>query len=1051
MDDSSASDSLTDECWICRDTSSTPDNPIISRVCRCIGTIGSVHQNCIDRWVFQNERMECPSCGATYSIVYICSQVLTYPESVFSEVKLVVTGLFIPIMAKLIILILGVLLSFVLLPLIIGFIYYGERSWLQRSSTVTWVQFLEVYTYGVTNIFLIRLAIFGFNYWICHPRRHQRRQRQEDPLMDRRVYVQGPVVEGNDNNPHPQDDGLETSDEDSENSDSEHEHRDDDAFCDFSKTGFAASAHDWIDSMKKQFGIDDRFFRSLARDLCVACPLALIFRTPQGLAVTFTIFVATWVLWQIWIPKREIQNPRRRYEEVIERLGDLTSTEVMFLYMTYVLETLLFSFILPIIAGVVVHYGTAPFLVKTPDSLSSFMTALNIYKIVGYWVIGMLCSLVLMATMYNVILPLFAPGVELFYIRSVDFRSLDTHTLRLNLMFTRVFDVGPSQLVLDFFGILIFEMGALLFFIAMPCWVTFGIREALFSDLSSGRLSIPLSFGLPSRSDLSLRSKFADVQQLLKTSQTLHSHDFSTHSDLEKRSKLHAETVVLTHLAKAIASDPQAVLKAMRSLSLDDTKPFYRSTALALTVAALYNDTTILSRLLHLEHQNWSVVDTSWVLMRVLASSGYVCPMCFLSVGNQLSFFETSSSDPLISPSNRRSVERMKPENRDGALMDLPQKKGNATGDFLSSRDLFTVLGPVILKWNAQWAIPIHGTFANNQTNGVIHSLFDVCNIVHEPQRHIPTSGSQPEAARWSPEQVFNWNDSSLVCLVLVLTTCLCRIPGFGSTSRLILNFFLYKGNCIFFLQTIGLISMTLIFFMCLIQFPIKKMQLRYLRPFAFFFGRAMGLEAFLFDAERLKLVDQYLGNINREHLEVPIVPPEAILLRRELVLPRQNIPPYFKLRLFVFAMSFLLIGTLLFWLPFIIIFIFMLCVPLPTVTMLLGTGCIFFFLFDPSEFLECVMLAHGLILVLLGFILFSFYWTLSKLSLKKLAQETFFYICKVKRHVSAYDLERESFSGEDRMRQKMLFIVEKTSRTEQRPILIPVPDDDNEDGNVPA
>ncbi|CCW59675.1 unnamed protein product [Phytomonas sp. EM1] len=1024
MDDSPSSDSLGAECWICRDADSTPKNPIISRVCQCIGSIGSVHQNCIDRWVFQNERMECPSCGVPYSIVYICPQVLAYPEGILSELKLVVMGFFVPILKKLIILILGFLLRFVMVPLVIGFVYYGEGVWMRRLSKMSWTKFLEVYTYGIINISLIHLTIFGFKHWTHHSCRYQHRLRQADLSIDHRLHAPGHAAEVDDNDPHPHRDRLEASDGDWEDYDSQDEDTDDEAFCDLSKTGFVASAHDWIDLVKGLFGIDERFFFSLAKDLGIACPLTLILRARQGLVIAFTIFVATWVLWQIWIPIRKIRNPRRRYEEVLERLEYLSSAEVTFLYVTYVFEMLLFSFILPIIAGVVVHYGTAPFLVKIPDSFSSFLEGLNIFKVVGYWIMGTLCSLILMKTMHNIIVPLFAHGVELFFVRSLDFRSLDTSTVRLNLMFARVFDVRLSHVVSDFLAVLIFEIGALLFFISVPCWVTFGIREALFGDLSSGRLTTPLSLGLPSRSDQLFRLKVHDVQQFLKTNSVLDSYSIPTYSELQSRTNTPAQTIVLDQLAKEISSDTQSISTTVTPLSLDDTKPLYSSTAFALTVAAMRNDIPIFNRLLLLEHQDWGTISTTWLLLRVFASSGYVCRACLLSVGLQLGLFEMSNLTSLSFPSTVSPFEGSTPGNADRTHTDLPQKKSNITHDFILYKDLLVDHSPTILQWKAPWMIPIYGTYADKQNKRVSNCPFGNCSTVHKSERLTPAAGLRPEAVQGLFGQVTNWDDNSIVCLVLVLITFLCRIPGFSSASRFILDLFLNHGSFVFFMQSVGLVSMTLIVFTCLLQFPIQKMQLRYLRPFVLFFGRHMGLEAFLFDADRLKLVDQFLRDSRLDYLDIPIVPPEEILMHREYALPNQKIPSYHRLRLFVFALLLLLVGTLLFWLPFIPIFSLMLCVPFPTVTMLLGAACVFFFLFDPSEFFECVFLAHGLIVVLLGFTLFSSYWALSKLSLRKLAIETFFYISKVKRHVSVYDLERESSGEEDRNRPKMLFIV---------------------------
>ncbi|CUG88353.1 zinc finger protein, putative [Bodo saltans] len=71
--------SSVSHCWVCQGeatTSSSSDGAAAAvvvphPVCACRGSLGTVHQRCIDEWVLVHQKPVCPSCGETYKIVEV--------------------------------------------------------------------------------------------------------------------------------------------------------------------------------------------------------------------------------------------------------------------------------------------------------------------------------------------------------------------------------------------------------------------------------------------------------------------------------------------------------------------------------------------------------------------------------------------------------------------------------------------------------------------------------------------------------------------------------------------------------------------------------------------------------------------------------------------------------------------------------------------------------------------------------------------------------------------------------------------------------------------
>lgn len=130
------------ECWICFDGTATPHNPIVTQRCRCRGSVGFVHQKCIDSWVIHQRNRACQSCGQTYRLVHS-----EYPPGASLPLEprerreFLLKFLVKPLLPELSETICCVLLRFVLLPLVFGLVYSMDRLsllwWLMTSEPGT--------------------------------------------------------------------------------------------------------------------------------------------------------------------------------------------------------------------------------------------------------------------------------------------------------------------------------------------------------------------------------------------------------------------------------------------------------------------------------------------------------------------------------------------------------------------------------------------------------------------------------------------------------------------------------------------------------------------------------------------------------------------------------------------------------------------------------------------------------------------------------------------------------------------------------------------------
>ncbi|ESL09724.1 hypothetical protein TRSC58_02552 [Trypanosoma rangeli SC58] len=151
---------------------------------------------------------------------------------------------------------------------------------------------------------------------------------------------------------------------------------------------------------------------------------------------------------------------------------------------------------LSIFAGVVVHFALSPYMLTFPASLSAFLVELSLTRVLAYWMIGIVCSMVSLQVDSNIIFPLFAPGVELYFVRSMD-PDLDDEEDYWGFVLSQVIDFNLFRAGVDFIRLCFVELAALYVFLAAPLYAMFAAYGAITKDTASGPLMLPLASGFP--------------------------------------------------------------------------------------------------------------------------------------------------------------------------------------------------------------------------------------------------------------------------------------------------------------------------------------------------------------------------------------------------------------------------------------------------------------------------------------------------------------------------------------------------------------------------
>lgn len=664
-----------------------------------------------------------------------------------------------------------------------------------------------------------------------------------------------------------------------------------------------------------------RCHRECARRALYAAPVMLLLRTPVGVLLGVAALIACAIYIRRTFPRRTVLNPRQRLDEVVA--GALSSPDAVteadkaLWYVGFASQMLLFSFCMPILAGLVARYATAPFLASAPESLAALLATLTAPRLVLYWGIGTFGAVVLMQMESKLMVPLFGPGVDLFFIRAVD---LDTSVERYyyDLILAQIYDTDPLGIMWDFVRIVSVELLALAIFLAMPVYVVFGLREVVFGDVSRGDYGpfpMPLFAlqepGPPSpaaedRYDVWMRSWLHQTNPwgLGNASITC----VAPFSDIpgvggradENKTSAVSFVVSVDGRPHSFASDPYVFFALVAALEQDESA--YR----------MYTEI----RRSHLRRTPttwpiavWGGIKEALTSYRLVGRAG---------AHTSLSFAAAALYADVSWPYSLSAGGAVRP------------------ADPATSESTVTVLfdpsaGPPP-------AVPASWTCGPGAASRLPRGA---C-------RHCLNTTSPPRSYTGS------------LATTIVAAGSLVRGAWY---RRWFYDFAAYYHQAIFSLPTVidafG-VQLLLTAVICFLTFPVQRQQLRVMRPVAVWLARLLDLEWFLFDEARLANLDRFLGN---RHMVAPEpaarLPPQRLILRRMRFFPPDVFPSDFAARLVAFSVLFLLAGVALFWaLPLFVYFSLLSIVRVPTVLALGASLTLSFFVWRPMTALTALLMS---------------------------------------------------------------------------------------------
>ncbi|ESL05407.1 Zn-finger protein [Trypanosoma rangeli SC58] len=207
--------------------------------------------------------------------------------------------------------------------------------------------------------------------------------------------------------------------------------------------------HWMLDYALEWTGSSPKMVVSRMVELGVLVPFSFILRYPHGQVLLTLILLLGLVLGCLVYPRRRITSPQLRFTEAQKHKEGATDLDIALWYIAYVTE-MIHTVMLSIFAGVVVHFALSPYMLTFPASLSAFLVELSLTRVLAYWMIGIVCSMVSLQVDSNIIFPLFAPGVELYFVRSMD-PDLDDEEDYWGFVLSQVIDFNLFRAGVDFY------------------------------------------------------------------------------------------------------------------------------------------------------------------------------------------------------------------------------------------------------------------------------------------------------------------------------------------------------------------------------------------------------------------------------------------------------------------------------------------------------------------------------------------------------------------------------------------------------------------------
>lgn len=665
-----------------------------------------------------------------------------------------------------------------------------------------------------------------------------------------------------------------------------------------------------------------RLLRSIKAQSWHGVALTLLLRCPLGRMVIAAACVFFVVGWRYRYSRNVLTTPKRRFEEVAERVPLLAPEAVRALFYVYLVDAFFFYCALPEMGGMMLHCALSPYLdIGMNGGLLAFFSGLTVWKLTVYWGIGALLVMLLTAMELTVVSALFANGVELFFVRSFDARW-DSVLGYWRCVITQVFDTDPLRIVYGFARVAVVELLVLLVFVRLPFWGMFGVRDLVWGD--GTLVAVPESPALLSTAEPSKLAFSLGVDSGYEFEQ-----DF-TFSEWRRAEALQLldEKVLMPFgaiYAEMIGSHP--------SFLGENVAMPNRMDPLAAAATLVTNTTPA-----EMWAQVWGNMSDTAVFTFDLLDPTSAAHVAELSEG----FRDTLARVRAPLAWLRQATLRASVCDTLTALSAPADLNQDAT-ERLPAVDVEDLVRPP----NVALADPYASAVRNRQL------IFEAWQRAHYPTvQHLRLfargqyKGGQPRSS-----QMHTVNTVNCYVTFLRVTQPFVRMGHWHTavmewwSMLLVQNVYINYGLLLSFYMVAFFTAVA-----CFGVFPLQRAQLRLLLPFVQWVGRrVVHMEDYLFDPDQTRAVEDFVRTEVDDELVLPPMAEQLGFNRREDYIDDHLIPSHVVLRRVVVSVLFFVAASLMVWTVPVLCGSLLLSFTSNALPVLLGATLLSFFIWSPS------------------------------------------------------------------------------------------------------
>eukprot|EP00796_Vickermania_ingenoplastis_P000476 gene476-256_t len=497
---------ITGDCWVCTLSTNTPENRLISGVCRCKGSAGVVHQDCIDDLVIRYNFHRCAACKSQYRLVYPANKKAILRAPFTEKCSLVCRVLLWPLLRRAMCLVFWIIFSFGVVPYQVGGVFYRRQLQEENISAASW-WWLRFYAWLLGSAIgaVVRAVAVSWWSWSSTLLHHQGPAEADVTLED--------IMAGGDGQ---QDGGgrrREAADGENEAVEQQLAHLNGEV-----RTVFAC-----MHSVEKWVGRKNIETLTLLH-VSVGTAIALVLSLRQWAMLAVVLFLVC-AVWSLLVPKYTFTNRKRMFEEIEAWKATMTYGEALNLFALTCMRiaSIIFSSSASIF---VLHVLFAPYLF-TSSTFGEVVDEITILRLLLYGLAGFLflaAGVSAFDKMYTS--PLFAHGVDLFLFHATQ-PTEDLHRHFVEALAARAHHTNALQLLLGTFYTLVPLLLTTVAFFVVPFVVVCSARSAIWGDTfvtasterrdalfgwtnirlidsaaaleapQPGQVHVPLSFGFP--------------------------------------------------------------------------------------------------------------------------------------------------------------------------------------------------------------------------------------------------------------------------------------------------------------------------------------------------------------------------------------------------------------------------------------------------------------------------------------------------------------------------------------------------------------------------